>query len=82
MEPTRGKSSLSFVWIAGLALLAAGSAEACPLCHSSRAEEVRAGIRATAQSAALWLGLLVPFTAAGIALTGASRRDDIIEEDA
>lgn len=41
---------------------------ACPLCHTTTAEEVRAGIFATASDATVVLALLVPFWAVGVIL--------------
>jgi hypothetical protein len=54
-------------WILSAGLLSS-QAGACPLCHSNTAEEVRAGILATAQDGTVLAALLGPFVAMGILL--------------
>jgi hypothetical protein len=49
-------------------LFFADTAFACPLCHSNTADDVRAGIAATAQDAEVLLALLGPFAVLGLVL--------------
>lgn len=52
-----------------IALTAANWAHACPLCHSNTADEVRAGISATAQDGSVFLALFGPFIALSVVLS-------------
>ena len=52
-----------------IGLLLSKAAYACPFCHSSTADEVRAGIQATAQDGSVILALVGPFVALGIVLS-------------
>jgi hypothetical protein len=49
-----------------LMALAPAIASACPLCHSSTAEQVREGIQATAQNGTVLAAMFAPFLAVGI----------------
>jgi len=73
-----------FSLICGLSgVLVADWAYACPLCRSSVADEVRAGIVATAQDGSALLALLGPFVASILLLSLLNRLvpDGIIPEN-
>jgi len=57
----RPKRQFFGLWAAALGALYSFPALACPLCHSSRADEVRAGILATFSEGGVVLGVLLPF---------------------
>jgi hypothetical protein len=54
--------------ILGSAIGLARLANACPLCHSNTAEEVRAGILTTAQNSTVVAALIGPFAALALVL--------------
>lgn len=50
-------------------MLVTSWAYACPLCHTTTADEVRAGIQATSQDGTVVVALLGPFIALSIVLS-------------
>lgn len=51
-----------------LSITLSSLAQACPLCHSSTADEVRAGIAATAQDGSVFFALFGPFIILSVVL--------------
>jgi len=62
-----------FICMGLFKLLFTSTAYACPLCHTVIAEEVREGIRATAQDGTVILGILSPFLTLAVVM-GVLRR--------
>ena len=48
-----------------MALSFSARSQACPLCHTSTADEVREGLRTTVQDKAIWMAVLLPFITIG-----------------
>ena len=71
----------NFYWKCSLVLgaLFTFNATACPLCHSTTAQDVRAGILATAQDSTVIAALLGPFLGLGLVL-GIFHRIESIRE--
>jgi hypothetical protein len=56
----------AFTFALGLFGLLFTTASACPLCHTTTADEVRAGIRTTAEDGTVVVAIFSPFLALGI----------------